>query len=211
MAETDLLELSLKNMIGSVESYFDQEINSLKAQIFDIEHDKSLSEERYSLCKPYYDQLEESETQRFHARNKLVTCIYSICEASLAGICKQYKIPLKFSPQNRSKKDHYFTDYLFSIGVDYTNAVNSNSSYVVYNAIKELRNTLTHCGEDNQKASKAVKLMKKVGFAGIENYNGVIRIETKNVLEEILNHCKKMLIDSENTAINLSKQLTKSL
>ena len=53
--------------------------------------------------------------------------------------------------------------------------------------------------------------MKKVGFAGIENYNGVIRIETKNVLEEILNHCKKMLIDSENTAINISKQLTKSL
>lgn len=49
-------------------------------------------------------------------------------------------------------------------------------------------------------ASKVVNSMKNIGFNGIESSNGIIKIESVKVLEEILNCCNDMLIDSVNIA-----------
>lgn len=184
-------------MIDSIESNFRRVIDSLKAQIFDIEYGKDSAEEKRYMRRPYFDELDEYEIQRCHARNKLVICIYSICEASLAEICTHYKVPLKFSPQNTSKKDYYLSDYLFSIGTDYTTKDNTNSSYVVYHAIRELRNNLTH---DAKRVSEAVSAMKSVGFSGIENHCGTIQIKSAELLYEILVRCSDMLLTCEHIA-----------
>lgn len=199
-AEIDLMEQSLKQMIDSVESHFADCIGSLRARIDDVECGSETTEEKRSICESYLSKMSECEDQRFHVRNKLVIVLYSICEASLAGICFYYHIPLKHSPQNQSKRHYYLSDYLFSLGIDYIHQDNSNSAYVVNFAIRELRNCLTHCGQDNEKVSNAVGSMKNAGFIGIENDNGVILIQTVEVLYKMLNCCKDMLIVSENKA-----------
>ena len=187
-------------MVNSVESHFSEMVDSLETRIFDIEHGEESSEEKSDLCKPYFDELADLETQRFHARNKLVISIYSICEASLAGICSHYHVPLKYSPQNKSKKDFYLTDYLFSTGIDYTTENKAYSPYVVYKAIRPLRNYLTHSQEDNKRASEVVNCIKSIGLENIENQNGAIQIGSKNALNEILAICYNMLLVSEDSA-----------
>lgn len=194
------MEQSLKQMIDSVESHFADCISSLRARIDDVECGSETAEEKRSICESYLSKMSECEDQRFHVRNKLVIVLYSMCEASLAGICSYYHIPLKHSPQNQSKRHYYLSDYLFSTGVEYTRQDNSNSSYVVNSAIRVLRNYLTHCGQDNDKASNAVNSMKRVGYIGVENDNDVIIIQTAEVLYKMLNCCKDMLIVSENKA-----------
>lgn len=187
-------------MIDSIESYFSEEIDSLKARIFDIEHGSDSNEEKLSISKPFFDELEEREIQLSRARNKIVVSIYSICEASLAGICDYYKIPLKFSLQNLSKRDYYLSDYLFSIGIDFTNE--RSASYIVYNAIRPLRNYLTHSEDNAKQATNIVKCLKSIGFCDIENNNNHIHLTKKDVLLAILNACVEMLIDCENNSIS---------
>lgn len=199
-AEIDLMGESLKLMIKSIESHFREILDSLKAQIFDVEHGNDTEEEKSDICKPYFDALEEYEIQRFHARNKLVISIYSICEASLAGICNHYRVPLKRSPKNKMSQ-FYLTDYLYSIGVNYTDN-NINSPNVVCEAIRPLRNYLTHCQENNEAASKIVKMLKSKGFTNVEHNNGSIEIESEAFLNEILSQCNEMLLISEETAKN---------
>ena len=205
-AEIDLMEQSLKLMIDSVESYYQKIIDSLNSQIDGINQSDVSLEEKYDISKSYFNELEENESQRYHARNKVFIIIYSICETSLAGICKHYKIPLKHSSQNHSNGDYYLSDYLFSIGVDYTTNDIANPSYVVYSAIRLLRNYLTHCGTNKSLASRAVKSMEDMGFVDIINNNGDILIGNGNMLYDTLNRCNEMLLTSEQIAKNLTIQ-----
>lgn len=199
------MEQSLKLMISSVESHFREVMDSIKARIYDIEHGDDSAEEKVDICKPYFDELAEYDIQRFHARNKLIISIYSICEASLAGICSHYHVPLKYSPQNKSKQNFYLTDYLFSIGVNYTMKNKVSSPYVVCVAIKPLRNYLAHSQENDKRASEVVNYMKSVGFENIENHNGRIQIESENLINEVLAYCNEMLLISENSAKTFDK------
>ena len=189
-------------MIYSVESHYREVIDSLKAQIFDIEHGENSVEKESSIYNQYYDELEELEIQRFHARNKLIISIYSICEASLAGICTHYHVPLVHSSQNSPTKDFYLKDYLFSLGVDYTAKNKEISPYVVYHAIRPLRNYLTHSQGNNNLASEVINKMKSVGFDNIVNYSGVIQIESEKLIIKIMSYCNDMLVLSENLARN---------
>lgn len=199
-ADIELMVCSLRQMINSIELYFCNSINSLNTRISDIEHDIISPEEKSSLCRSYYITLEEQEIKRFHARNKLVICIYSICEASLAEICHHYRIPLRFSPQNTSKRFYYLTDYLFTLGVDYSPNNQARASYIVSNAIRSLRNYLVHSKETVQLASDIVNGMLNVGFSGIEARMGSIQIMDQAILFEILNLCNEMLLESESIA-----------
>lgn len=208
-AEIDIVEQSLRNMISSIEANFNETIVSLKARIFDIERETEDIEEAQDRCTTYLNELEDYEVQRFHARNKIVIIIYSICEASLAEICAQYQIQLKFSPQNKAKRDYYLSDYLFSIGIDYSSKDACNSSYIVTNVIRLLRNYLTHCSIDQKKATDIVSLMKDVGLLGIRNRLGNIYIESKDILLKILDICKKMLLKGEAEAKQKRNQYLK--
>ena len=78
-AELDFLKETLEKMIISVEQKFKDNLTNLKAEIFDIEHDYTISkDEQVSLCKSYYDELDDNLSKLQQARNKLVICIYSI-------------------------------------------------------------------------------------------------------------------------------------
>lgn len=205
-AEIDLMEQSLKLMIDSVESYYQRIIDSINTQIERINQSDVSSKEKEDISKPYFNELEENESQRYHARNKLFIIIYSICETSLAGICKHYNIPLKRSPQNHSRGDYCLSDFLFSIGADYTTNDIANPSYVVYSAIRLLRNHLTHCGSNKSLASRAVKSMVDMGFIDIINNNGDIHIGNVDMLYNTLNRCNEMLLISEQIAQNLTSR-----
>ena len=103
--ELDILREALVNMINSVETRFQNILDSLKARIFDIEHDRSIpNEEKECQINPFYDEVENYTSQLYHARNKLVICIYSICEATLASICTDYKIAVVHETKGNNKK-----------------------------------------------------------------------------------------------------------
>lgn len=204
MAEIDLIEDALKNMINSVELKFRENIDAIKAHLFDISMMHISDEEKESLSAPYLTTLDELETQRFHVRNKLVICIYSICEASLAGICVQYNITIKREESKKNKQAFYLTDYLHALEMKYDTLSNGGAAYVVYEGIRHLRNHLTHGKIDNKETEDTMRHILNAKLNGIENRSGTIIIKSSESLFEILGYCKKMLIESELAAKRLS-------
>jgi hypothetical protein len=212
-ANVDLTEEALENMLCSVEAYFRDAIDSIKAQIYDIEHSDCPQEETQCICEPYYDTLDNYQAQLLQARNKLVIGIYSICEANLAELCKQYGINLQHAPSNRNKgngnvvkhENFYLKDYLFSISGD--SLINDTES--VSSAIRELRNYLTHSGNSDNIESIVDKL-KRYGITGIEINGDSLQITSSETLKDILQRCKEMLVKSEEAAKNNHQNQTNS-
>lgn len=209
LAEIDSFNDALENMIESIELHFCERTNYVENQIFEIGKENVLAEERHALCKPYFDLLEEYQTQLFQARNKLVICIYSICESSLASICKHYDLRLQFSPQNYSKREYYLSDYLYSIGIPYAVRDKMNAAFIVFEAIRPLRNYLVHAKPDKIEASRLISKLNDVGIADIEHDNENICIKTKQVLHQMLSTCYEMLRMSDLSASNVYKQKQK--
>lgn len=199
MAEVDSLKETIEKMIRFTEDKFEASTVSLKAGIFDLEHDSSLSaEEIRTSAQVYYDELDNISRQKIQSRNKLVICIYSICEAILANICDYYKIPIEHEKATRSKSDYYLTDYLFSIGVDYKTP--GSDSYIVYHAIREFRNKLTHSGLKSKDPKKIFDGLVKTGINHITLRAGEIEIEHAECLHQILNICCGMLKTADEIA-----------
>lgn len=193
-AEIDLMNQSLRSMIDSIESYFCGLIDSLKSQLFDIEYSYSM-EEKQSISTPVLRELEDAEVQLMHARNKLLISIYSICEVSLAGICDYYRIPLKYSLSNKSKTNYYLSDYLFSLDIDYTNE--GSASYIVYHAIRPLRNYLTHSKRSVHHSTEIANRMVQNGFLNVVSIDSPIKINSIEVLYNVLYQCTTMLHDCD--------------
>ena len=218
MVELDILKETLENMINSTESEFRDIIDSLKAELFDIEHNKSIKREvRNSLSSPFYEELDIYTSQRFISRNKLVICIYSICEATLASICKDYNYKIvKESSHNiksmscpnlngrecnvkRIKRTNYYLkDYLYSLNPAYS--IDWNEAHIVSTAIKDLRNYLIHSKADVKQAEEIIDRLSKCGFNCISQEDGKIIIQDVRDIQYILNICYKMLVTAEQIA-----------
>lgn len=218
MDELDILKDTLENMINSTEFKFRDIIDSLKAKLFDIEHDSTIStEERNTLSCPCFIELERYVYQRNISRNKLVICIYSMCEATLASICKDYNYVILKEPVHsikpiycpnlngrecnvkRSKKSNfYINDYLYTLNCNY--AVDWVDAYIVSTAIKNLRNYLTHSKPDVIRATKIIEELSSCQFNHIKQVDGKIRIMNVEAINKILNLCYTMLINAEQIA-----------
>ena len=218
MTELDILKETLENMIYSTESRFREIIDSLKANIFDIENDKTLStEERYNVTSSYYDELEKYESQRYLSRNKLVICIYSICEIILAGICvdNSHK-PVKMSGSiikpllcpnlggrvcnvKRSRKPNYhLKDYLYTLDPEFI--TDWNDARIVSTAIRNLRNYLSHRRANAKYADKLIKSLSECGIKYITQINGNIIIDNIESIWNILEIIFEMLKKAEEKA-----------
>ena len=219
MTELDILRDTLETMIDSTESKFRDIIDSLKAKLFDIEHDGTMApEERNSLSYSYYIELEKYLSQREISRNKLVICIYSICEATLANICKDFKYQLVKAPSQSRKSrqcpnlngrecnvernkntNYYISDYLYTLNPNY--ATDWVDAYVVSTVIKDLRNYLTHSNADVKRATKIIEgLSNSHQFNHISQVDGVILIHSVEDIKQILKLCYEMLVNAEQIA-----------
>lgn len=218
MAELDILKETLESMINSTESKFRDIIDSLKAELFDIEHNKAIEPEvRNSLSYPFYNELDIYISQRFISRNKLVICIYSICEATLASICKDYdyKIVKESSHAIKSmscanlngrecnvkrikRTNYYLKDYLYSLNPAYL--TDWNEANIVSTVVKDLRNYLTHSKADEKRAVRIIKSLSKCGFNCISQEDGKIIIQDIADIQQILNMCYEMLVTAEQIA-----------
>ena len=198
IAELDILKETLENMINSIESRFQKNLDQFKARIFDLEHDQSLSgEEKECEIRPFYDEIENYTCQLYHSRNKLVICIYSICEATLAGICADYKIKVIHEKKKDEKKNSYYlTDYLYSFDKEYMQKF--ADAYIVSGPLRELRNHLTHSASTKD-ISKHITDLNNHGF-NIKLFAGQVKIESKDSLMAILKCCYNLIIDAEKTA-----------
>ena len=219
MVELDILNETLENMVNSTESKFRDIIDSLKARLFDIEHDITIApEECNSLSYPYIDELEKYQTQRIISRNKLVICIYSICEATLASICKDYKYKIVKAPnqeirpklcpnldgrecnvKRRKSTNYYLSDYLYTLNHNYIE--NWSNAYTVSTIIKDLRNYLTHSKADVKQAAKIIEKLSIGGFGHISQTDGKIIIENVEDVKKILKLCYDMLVEAERLAL----------
>lgn len=198
VAELDILREALENMINSIENRFQNNLDFLKARIFDIEHDQSIPyEEKDSQLRSLYDEIEKHTCQLHHSRNKLVICIYSICEATLASICADYKINVKHEDQHNKKKDFYLTDYLFSIDNDYLEKL--ADAHIVSLPLRELRNHLTH-SSSTKNIFKHIADLNNNGFNDITLFGDQVIIRSKDFLTSILNCCYNLLNDAETIA-----------
>ena len=218
MTELDILKDTLENMINSTESKFRDIIDSLKAKLFDIEHDKTIViEERNSLSYSYYDELEKYLSQRDISRNKLVICIYSICEATLASICKEFGYELVKAPSNSRKSilcpnlkgrecnvkrkkntNYYIDDYLYTLNPSY--ATDWVDAYIVSSVIKDLRNYLIHGNADVKRATKIIEGLSNNRFKNISQVDGMILIHNVEDIQQILKLCYEMLVNAEQIA-----------
>lgn len=223
MVEIEILKETLENMISSTGDKFNGLISSIKAQIFDIEHSPDISsEECRSLSAFYYDELERYIDEMYISRNKLVICIYSICEATLANICQHFNYKLAFEPTTeerdtqstelnvdrshstfRKKPNYYLKDYLYTIDSAYK--TNNEDAYIVSTAIRELRNYLIHSKPDQFQAQKIKEDLNDKGITSITQLNGQIIITEVESLNKILYHCYNMLVHAAQTAINKTK------
>lgn len=223
LAELDILKETLENMINTIESQFRDYIDCHKAHIFDFEHDTSIEpEERANLTDPHYDELRNYSTQRNISRNKLVICIYSICEATLASICKDYNLKLVKEPnpnlkpkrcphlngrecdvKNNNHTNYYLNDYLYTINHNYS--TDWEDAHIVSTSIKNLRNYLTHSKADVKRAAKIIQELSNNQFNHISQINGEIIIRSAEDIKQILNQCYGMLVHAEQEA-KLKKQ-----
>lgn len=214
MVELDSLKETLENMVDFTETRFNDTINSLKANIFDIEHDDSIdNEERNSALEPYFSELENYQFQRYSSRNNYIICIYSICESVLASICADNNIKLlketnsKREPKqcsntngrkNKANVNYYMNDYLYSLNPKYRDEW--TDAFVVSTAVKKLRNYLTHGKTDRKKASIIAGELSQHGLNTISQVNGEIKIQNIESLHSILKLCCKMLVVAEQKA-----------
>lgn len=212
ITELDILKETLENMVQTIESQYRDIVDSIKANIFDIEHDVTLSaEEQTSLSLHYYRELNEFTTQQLRARNNLFICIYSICEVNLATICETYKITViknfssrKSNQQHNKKRTYYYLkDYLCAIDPSYLNNINYAS--IVCGPLKELRDYLIHSKPDVITATKITHQMHEYGFSSITHNYGQIIINNESVIHQILEYCVRMLISAEQIAKSKSQ------
>lgn len=203
--EIDAFIETLENMIESTEVGFRVKSESLKAKIFDIEHDFTLnSEEKSDLSKPYLEELDICISQHYQARNKLILCIYSICETMLSSICDDFSVAVKYYKSSYKKRPFYLSDYLHSIGVDFHTS--ETSAYIIYSSIRNLRNYLTHSKPKVDVATGIVNSLDSCGINGITQDCGRMIINNAETLNCILEHCKNMLIEAEECARNISQK-----
>ena len=205
-AQIDIISETLEKMIEDVENKYRQRIDSVKAQIFDIDHDISLSEEeKRTRSTFFYETLDSLEYQLNEARCKLFICIYSICEASLRDICLFYDIPFKKLSKPKNKKDtknketrYYLQDYLYTLGKD---SIQKDSfDYILSEPLRELRNSLIHQGNDVSHIEEIIGQLQNSNFAGFKLSNGKLEIDKEETLKYLLNQIHNFLNESEDLA-----------
>lgn len=200
-------------MIASTEKRFRDIIDSLKAELFDIERNQNIEqEERVSLASSIYSELERTISQRYTVRRNLLICIYSICETTLASICFDFnKKPNKCKMSKRNpqsgniaqnvkeqKEKYYLGDYLYSINCNYSKEW--PDAHIVNSAIRNLRNYLTHSRPDTIKADKIIESLSANHLGDISQQDGKILFNSTESIHIILNLCYGMLIKAEQAA-----------
>lgn len=227
VTDINILQETLENIISSTESKYQAIIDSLKARIYDIEHNPSTdNEEIKNLSGPVYYELEDYVAQRDISRNKLVICIYSICEATLSNICEVFEISVIKEPRNdkspklcpvlndrecsvRSKKQStvYLGDYLYTLNPNYKS--DWIEAKIVSSAIRNLRNYLTHSSDRKTRADKIVKELSTNGITSMSQIDGRIIIQDIQGVRQILHICYEMLIKAEQIAKANFPRITK--
>jgi hypothetical protein len=214
-SELDLMGQALENMICFNESKFNEEIASIKVQLDDINQKDIPEDERQNLSR-MYDYLNDLEKQLFFSRGKLIVAIYSICEATLAEVCKNYHIRLRHKPMPKRQecnsksdyiqknRDYYLFDYLYSID----SKACSKDACIVSSVIREIRNYFTHSSFNREKLDKIERLLNKHRITGVERQNDTLCVTSVEGLKEILQHCNSMLIEYEELARNQLKNNT---
>lgn len=227
-AELDILRNALENMIDSTESHFREIIDGISTHILAIERNTDLHhEEQRSLVITYEDELDVYYSQRHCARNKLVICIYSICEALLESICvdnhytivKEHKTTKEkvikesnrhsgpIGIKSKQRPHFYLNDYLYTLNPNYKSEW--NDALIVSTAIRTLRNYLTHSNAKTVKSKKIITNLEDYGINDIRQEYGNIVIDNISAVYQILNHCCNMLITADAFAINHSKKSSK--
>ena len=220
MYEVDILHEALRNMIDSVEHQFRSITDTLKAEIYDIEHDPSYismdyNDARAEMASRVYffeNALQETELQHFQALNKLYICIYSMCESSLGDICYNYGL---LDRQNGNKKEHHkdrtskLDVYLKTLGIDFNDEQLETDSFIINKLHRLIRNSLTHSSTTNKKAKHAVIELNRRGITGIECTDERIQILDNSFLSKFLDRCITLLKRSEQKAIEISPKIIK--
>lgn len=146
-AERDTTAQGFRELLEALKRAKNQVEVEVKAELYDIINDKSLSEqERRERMKPFEDVLTEQEESDIRIRRTILIGLFSFWELSLKDLCKYYKInvtKIKSSKkESKSKNVPIFgeNDYLNAIFRD----IRPKNIGLISSQIRELRNYMTH-------------------------------------------------------------------
>lgn len=229
-AERHLLQRSYEDLIALVSKSMETESDGLKARLYDIWIDFSVTEEeKNNLSEPYNNELESLQERNIRAQRVVYIGLYSVIwEQGLLEICKQWKIEIKKAPNESPKMEDAATeskkkksnksqfdakDYLFSIcGKEY-----SGIQDFICNPLRELRNVFVHGwrqvekGKENKQLAQIKRILPEYPHVELVMHSGECYFKSWNGLNFVLSLMCKELDEVEGIArakyeANRSKQ-----
>lgn len=232
-AERHLLQRSYEDLIALVSKSMETESDGLKARLYDIWIDFSVTEEvKNNLSEPYNNELESLQERNIRAQRVVYIGLYSVIwEQGLLEICKQWKIEIKKAPdesqqlddnatesknnKNKENKKSQFgaKDYLFSIcGKEY-----SGIQDFLCNPLRELRNVFVHGwrqvekGKENNQLAQIKRILQEYPDVELIMHSGECYFKSWRGLSFVLSLMCKELDEVEGIArakyeANRSKQ-----
>lgn len=212
-AERDTIVLGFNDLLRVLQYSKMQTEEHAKAALFDIIHDKTLSEEeRLDQMKPYCDLLSEQEEKDIRIRRTILIGLFAFWELSLKNICEYYRInvgaakgqkPPKEGTSNNGRSNYKVNDYisaLFRLGrPDIVELISSK--------IKELRNYMTHGSADEKRQAVIDSLMAAHPEFYISKNGNDYYINSYNGFESILKNISDGLQLVEKVAKDMQNQI----
>lgn len=205
-AERNTIVLGFNDLLRALQYSKIQTEEHAKAALFDVLHDKTLSEEeRLDQMKPHRDLLSEQKEKDIRICRTILIGQFAFWELSLKKICEDYKINVeatkrkklpKSGTSNNGHGNYKVNDYisaLFRFGCpDIVELISSK--------IKELRNYMTHGSADKKRRDIIDTLMAEhPEFYISKNGNGYY-INSYIGLENILKNISEGLRLAEKSA-----------
>lgn len=200
LAQRDIITQGFNDLLGVLNRYKNHNEIRIKAELYDIINEKSLSdEERVSQVSQFNGLLTELEEIAIRIRRTIFIGLYSFWELSLKNICEYYYMNCD---RKKSARGYSENDYLNAI----LHSDRPDKISLISIEIKELRNYMTHGSLDTKRKSIIDGLISAhpefdIGKSGEEYY-----LTSYDGLKQILNIINEGAHYVEETAKTINKK-----
>lgn len=196
-AERDMIIQELRDLINVVKQSKEQNDEKIKAQLYDIVSEVSISEEELQTRKsPLIDVLSEIEETHIRIRHIILIGIFSFWELSIKDILQIHDL----TTTNKSKKSN-LRKCINSIYGD----VLPEKISIMDGGLRELRNYYTHGDLKKNKDLIIQNLIKHHPEFGITKSCSGYYLNSYSGVEAILNFVIEALHDAESIAVATNK------
>lgn len=212
-AERDTIVLGFNDLLSVLQYSKIQTEEHAKAALFDIIHNKTLSEEeRLDQMKPYRDLLSEQEEKDIRIRRTILIGLFAFWELSLKNICEYYRINVGATKGEKVSKSYNIKNGHCKYKVnDYTSALfpfrSPDIVEFISSQIKGLRNYMTHGSADEKRQAVIDSLIAAHPEFYISKNGNDYYISSYNGFESILKNISDGLQFAEKVAKDIQNQI----